>query len=95
MINSPLYLDYIQHKTMAVTGSYISLIGTAANLTSISGSSVLSTQVSVGIIFIGFGVFAVLVGVAMVFGIQEVASKQAKKQSDEMTKSAKFKLAVK
>lgn len=87
MINSPLYLDYIQHKTMAVTGSYISLIGTAANLTSISGSSVLSTQVSVGIIFIGFGVFAFLVGVTMLFGIQEVASKHAKKQADEMTKS--------
>lgn len=43
MINSPLFLDYIKHKTMAVSGAWITMIGTAANVVSICVTLVLST----------------------------------------------------
>lgn len=43
MINSPLFLDYIKHSTMAVSGAWITMIGTAANVVSICFTLVLST----------------------------------------------------
>ena len=48
------------------------MISTVANIVSICVTLVISTQVDVGYIFIGFGVFLFLVGILMIFGIKEV-----------------------
>jgi hypothetical protein len=55
-----------------VSGAWISMISTVANIVSICVTLVISTQVDVGYIFIGFGVFLFLVGILMIFGIKEV-----------------------
>ena len=43
MINSPLFLDYIKQSTIAVSGAWISMIGTVANIVSICVTLVIST----------------------------------------------------
>jgi MFS family permease len=43
MINSPLFLDYIKHNTIAVSGAWISMISTLANIVSICVTLVIST----------------------------------------------------
>lgn len=76
MINSPMWLDCVQNKSMGVVGTVMQVTGTCANLVSTTSSLFLSTQVNVGAIFISFGVLTLIVSVVMTFGLKEFAPSQ-------------------
>lgn len=74
LINSPLWLDYISHRSMGTMASWINLIATVSSIIGTCGTLVISTWVSIGAIFIGCGCILLLITVLMIPGIQEVAS---------------------
>jgi len=91
LINTPMWLDCVQNKSMGVVGTVIQVTATCANLVSTVASLLLSTQVNVGVIFIGFGILTCIVSTVMIFGLKECAP--TKKGADE-DKKEKLREAV-
>lgn len=94
LINSPLWLDYISHRSMGTMASWINLIATVSSILGTCGTLIISTSVPMGRIFIGCGCILLLITALMIYGIQEVASIKDPTPGHNVSKMEKLKASL-